>query len=316
MMFGDYAWQHANRVWLKERLPGLNHTLMGFALYENSEGLLGKTPGWNFVDWVPEWKMPGEEGGIPPDGNSERPNAELNLQYLHALHSAVVAEEAVGNRDLADYWRTKERRLAAAIKKAFWVRERALFASETARQKFSEHAQCLALLADVVTGEEAERCFKALVESPDLARGTIYYKHYLFSTYFKFGRADLFFRNLDFWRNCREWGLSTILENPWPDSRSDCHGWGAHPLWHLHTGVAGVQSAAPWYETCLVAPQPAHLKFIRSKTPTPKGNVALDLRFEGGRAIGTVTLPDGLTGAFRWRGAESPLKSGVNAIGR
>ena len=161
-------------------------------------------------------------------------------------------------------------RLKAAIRRAFWCGDRALFASNVAKTEFSEHSQCLALLADVVTGEDAERCFKALVETPGLVRGTIYYKHYLFSTYFKFHRADLFFGNLGFWRNCIGWNLSTILETPEINSRSDCHGWGSHPLWHLHTGVAGVKSAAPFYEKVLVEPQPAHLKRIRSTTPTPR----------------------------------------------
>ena len=50
MMFGDYAWNHANRDWLKARLPGLNHTLMGMEDFLNADRLLGKTPGWNFVD--------------------------------------------------------------------------------------------------------------------------------------------------------------------------------------------------------------------------------------------------------------------------
>ena len=39
--------------------------------------------------------MKGEEGGIPPDGNSSRPNAEINLQYLHAIRSAARAEDFV-----------------------------------------------------------------------------------------------------------------------------------------------------------------------------------------------------------------------------
>lgn len=314
MMLGDYAWQHTNVDWLKARLPGLNHTLMGLETYANAEGLLGKTPGWNFVDWVPEWNMKGEEGGIPPDGNSSRPNAEINLQYLHAIRSAACAEEAVGERELAAYWRTKERRLAAAIRTAFWCPDRALFASNVSKTKFSEHAQCLALLADVVTGDEAARCFAALVEAPDLARGTIYYKHYLYSTYFKFGRADLFFKNLGFWKDCLDWNLSTVLETPETTSRSDCHGWGSHPLWHLHTGVAGVRSAAPWYGKVLVAPQPAHLRRIQSVTPTPRGDVHLDLRFADGRADGSVTLPPELTGDFEWNGTRKPLKSGRNAI--
>ena len=305
MMFGDYAWNHTNREWLKARLPGLNHTLMGLELFLNGDGLLGKTPGWNFVDWVPSW-----HGGVPPDGDDEKPNAEMNFQYLHAILSAVIAEEAVGNAALATYWRTRAETLKAALRKTFWCEDRALFSSDVAKTKFSEHSQCLALLADVVTGEEAERCFKALVETPDLARGTIYYKHYLFATYFKFHRADLFFSNLGFWRDCLDWHLSTILETPDINSRSDCHGWGSHPLWHLHTGVAGVKSAAPFYGKVLVEPQPAHMKHIRSSTPTPKGDVKLDLAFDGEAVSGTVVMPEGLSGVFRWKGREMPLAAG------
>ena len=314
MMYGDYVWQHANRAWLKARLPGLNHTLMGIATYENAEGLLVRTPGCRFIDWVPGWRLPGGQGCVPPDGNTERPNAEINLQYLQAIRSAAIAEEAVGERGLADYWRTKEMRLSAAIRKAFWDSGRGLFASEVSHREFSEHAQCLALLADVVTGEEAARCFQSLTEAADLARCTVYYQHYLFETFFKFGRADLFFKNLAFWKDCCSWGLSTVLEHSRLDSRSDCHGWGSHPLWHLHTGVAGVRSAAPWFEKVLVAPQPAHLREIRSSTPTPKGDVVLDLRFDGGRVAGTVMLPEGLDGVFRWKNNGMQLKPGINII--
>ena len=309
MMFGDYAWNHTNRHWLKARLPGLNHTLMGMEDFLNAEGLLGKTPGWNFIDWVPSWP-----GGVPPDGDAESPNAEMNLQYLHAILSAAIAEEAMGDVTLAAHWRARAERLKAAIRKTFWCADKALFASDVGKTAFSEHSQCLALLADVVTGEDAARCFKALVETPDLARGTIYYKHYLFTTFFRFRRPDLFFANLGFWKDCLDWNLSTILEVPNINSRSDCHGWGSHPLWHLHTGVAGVRSAAPFYAKVLVEPQPAHLKCIRSVTPTPKGDVKLDLSFDGGKVSGTVTLPDGLPGVFRWNGADQPLSSGRNAI--
>ena len=315
MMHGDYAWQHTNREWLRARLPGMNHTLMGFEAFAREDGLLVGTPGWNFVDWVQRWKVvSGDEGGVPPDADKGRPNAEINLQYLMALQNAVKAERALGEETLAAHWQARAERLMAAIRATFWTPEKNLFASDAAHANFSEHAQCLALLCDVLDGDAAQRCFDALVTAPDLDRGTIYYKHYLFETFFRFGRSDLFFKNLGFWKDCADWGLATVLENPWIDSRSDCHGWGSHPLWHLHTSVAGVRSAAPWYGKVRVAPQPAHLKFIRSLTPTPKGDVRLDLRFEDGRARGTVTLPPGLDGDFEWRGARTLLKSGVNEI--
>ena len=308
-MFGDYAWNHTNVGWLKAKLPGLNHTLMGLGEFAREDGLLGKTPGWNFVDWVSSWK-----NGVPPDGDSESPNAEMNLQYLHAMLSAAISADAVGDEALAAYWRSRAELLKAAIKATFWCADKALFASNLAKTNFSEHSQSLALLADVVTGEEAARCFKALVETPDLARGTIYYKHYLFATFFKFHRPDLFFANLGFWKDCLDWNLSTILETPGINSRSDCHGWGSHPLWHLHTGVAGVRSAAPFYGKVIVEPQPAHLKSICSVTPTPKGDVVLDLAFDGDKVSGTVTMPEGLSGDFLWRGKSQALNAGRNVV--
>ncbi len=316
MMLGDLAWNHDDEATLRARFPGLCHTLMGMEAFVNADGLLGRTPGWNFVDWVDEWP-----NGIPPDGDSDAPNAEINLQYLHALLSGVRCAEALGEEHLAAHWRERANRLGDAIRATFWCPDKALFASDAAHTVFSQHSQALALLADVVEGDEAARCFAALTDDgggrqppTPLYRGSIYYRHYLFSTYFKHHRPDLFFKGLDFWRDCLDWHCATILEIPSTDSRSDCHGWGSHPLWHLHTGVAGVRSDAPYYRRVLVEPQPAHLNEIRSSTPTPHGPVVLDLHFDGDAVAGTVSLPPGVSGSFRWHGADIPLDSGRNSV--
>ena len=325
-MLGDLAWNHDDPATVRARLPGLNQTLMGMEAFLRDDGLLGSTPGWNFVDWVSEWP-----NGVPPDGDTDRPNAEINLQYLHAILSAVRAEEAAGEDLLAEHWRRRADRLRAAIRAAFWCPDKALVASDDARTAFSQHSQALALLGGVLPPEDAARCFAALVAGAEphraaaagsgeppavfpLSRGSIYFRHYLFTTYFAFHRPDLFFAGLDFWRDCLDWHCSTILEIPDPNSRSDCHGWGSHPLWHLHTGVAGVRSAAPFYGRVLVEPQPAHLREIHSRTPTPRGEVSLDLSFEGDRASGTVRLPADLPGEFRWKGRSITLAAGANSI--
>ena len=337
MMLGDLAWNHDDPATVRARLPGLCHTLLGMEDFADADGLLGATQGWNFVDWVPEW-----DHGVPPDGDSDRPNAEINLQFLHALLSGARSAESLGQTHLAAHWRERADRLRAAIRAAFWCPEKALFASNLAHDAFSQHSQALALLADVLPDPaEARRCFDAFVarspaaakadvsgpkadsgagwsadraprtpEAP-LAAGSIYFRHYLFAAYFKFRRPDLFFSNLTFWYDCLDWHCSTILEIPDTNSRSDCHGWGSHPLWHLHTGVAGVRSAAPFYAAVEIAPQPAHLRRIASRTPTPRGDVALDLAFDGnGGVAGTAALPPGLPGVFRWAGAAVPLAPG------
>ena len=99
----------------------------------------------------------------------------------------------------------------------------------------------------------------------------------------------------------------TPLESPGANARSDCHAWGAHPIYHALAGLAGIRPAAPGYSKVEVAPSPGGLSFVRARAPHPKGCVAVDLRFGGADASGTVTLPDGVEGVFRWNGTERQI---------
>jgi hypothetical protein len=98
------------------------------------------------------------------------------------------------------------------------------------------------------------------------------------------------------------------------DTRSDCHAWGSHPLFHLHASVAGVRPTSPGFRTVRIAPLPGKLPKIVSRTPHPDGFIALDLAFEGDRCHGIVELPPGITGVFVWRGKEQKLNSATNTI--
>ena len=315
LMFRDYMMNHADVAWLKARLPGMNHTLMGLAAYEGPDGLLRNLPGWSFMEWVPAWrKIPSQGPGVAPDGEGPRPNAINNLFYLYAMCGAADVEEAVGERELAAYWRAKAERLRPAIVKAFWDDARGLVADTLQKDVYSEHSQCLAILADALSPAQRERAFKGLVEAQDLARTTVYFSHYLFDTYIKMGRSDLFLKRLDLWREYVKLHLCTPLEAPGENARSDCHAWGSHPLYHLHTGVLGVQSATPFFGKVRIAPQPADLKWIKAKTPHPQGLVETDLKFADGGVSGTVTLPGDLSGTFVWNGKELPLHPGMQSV--
>ena len=313
-MYADYVMNHSNREWLRARLPGMRNTLHGFELYEREDGIIHNLPGWSFMDWVPsgEWRK-----GWAPGSYDGGANAEMNLFYLAALQGAAKIEDAFGNSHLAAHWREKAERLKPAIVKQFFDEGRGLFASDAAKKSFAEHAQCLALLTDVFEGERAKALFERLITDKNIHRTTVYFSYYLFETYFKFGRADLFLKRLDLWKGYVKLGATTTLESPeYPghDSRSDCHAWGAHPLWFLRTGVAGIRSAAPFFEKVRVAPQPAGLKFVKAKTPCPQGIIETDLHFEGDAVRGTVTLPKGLTGVFEWRGKTRPLAPGRQEV--
>ena len=315
LMYGDYVMNHADREWLRARLPGLRKSMAGMEYYENKDGLLEDIPGWNFMDWVVGWDG---DGTAPGCRFGDGVNAELNLYWNLAMRSAALTERALGNELQAKYWEGKSEKLKQAIIKAFWDEKRGIFADTPEKKDFSEHAQALALLGDVLPKDKAETTFRHLVEDKDLKRCTVYFSYYLFETYFKFGRGDLFLKRLDLWRDYVKKGLTTTQEAPdsgkngQKESRSDCHAWGAHPIWFMQTGLAGIKSAAPFFGKVRVAPCPGGLKSLKATHPHPKGWIEVDLKFDGDKATGTVVTP--VPGTFEFGGKTVELKAGINAL--
>ena len=310
MMYGDLAKWGVDKDWLKARLPGLRHTMGALQRHENEDGLLTDLPGWPFVDWVPEWNH-----GEAPDGRTPGvANSIHSLFWVLAMQSAAATERRCGDDAQADYWLARARRTFDAVRRRFWDDGRGLFADDIAHGKWSEHAQSLAIVTGLMKESDEERVFSGLISSPDLARATVYFSHYLFEAYFRHGRGDLFLKKLDLWRDYVRLGLRTPLESPGANARSDCHAWGAHPIYHALTGLAGVRPADLDYSKVEVAPCPGGLSFVRAHAPHPKGNVTVDLRFEGTDVSGTVSLPHDVGGIFKWGGIERPLASGKNKI--
>jgi hypothetical protein len=118
------------------------------------------------------------------------------------------------------------------------------------------------------------------LKDPELKRTTIYFSFYLMETWRKFGRGDLIVERLDFWKDLVKDGLKTPVEAP-GNTRSDCHAWGSHPLFHLHASVVGVRPGSPGFRTVRIEPQPGRFPMIASRTPHPDGFIVLDLKFEG-----------------------------------
>ena len=313
-MYGDYVMNHADRDWLRARLPGLRKSMAGMELYENADGLLENLPGWQFMDWVVGWRG---DGTAPGGRFGEGVNAEANLFWSLAMKSAALTERALGHELQARYWDEKRARLNAKIVETFWCEGRGILADTPAMKDFSEHAQCLALLGDVLPEGKAKACFGHLVSDADLKRTTVYFSYYLFECYFKFGRGDLFLKRLDLWRDYVKKGLTTTQEAPdngrRVESRSDCHAWGAHPIWFMQTGLAGIRSAAPFFAKVQVAPCPGTLTELRAKHPHPRGFVEVELKFDGGKASGTVKTP--VPGTFLFGGKTVELSVGENKIG-
>ncbi len=300
LMLRDHAWWRNEPAFVKDRMKGMRCLLEEFKAHQGEHDLLPPLPGWSFVDWVP---------GLHAV-NSPGPNASVhsvvNLLFLNALHAAIDLEEHFGEEHLAAYNRGWADRLSQAILATFWCAERGMFADDPERTRYSEHAQCLALLSGDYP-EQADPCFEALITAEDLSRTTVYFSFYVLETFQRFGRGDLIMEKWDFWKEMERLGFKTPMEMPEP-SRSDCHAWGSHPLFHMHASLAGIRPADPGFKRVVIQPSPGSLRTLHSCVPHPAGTVSLEMQKQGNGWHATVSLPEGVTGTFLWGDAVYPLK--------
>lgn len=308
-MLGDYLDGHADRNWLKKQLPTLAKVMEGLNLHANAEGLLENLPGWCFVDWA-DWQGDSQTGCGAEAGKL---SAIENLQYVCALMSAEKVAQTLDEPRLAETWRMRRKRSAAAVRARFWNAARALFADDPAHSRYSEHAQALALQADVLTSDERAACVTALAHDEDLTRVSLYFAHDLFEAFGRAGRTDLILKRLDPWRGFVRDGLFTPPEKAGV-SRSLCHGWSAHPVYHLARHFAGIRSDGDFFSRVRIAPQPASLRRISCTVPHARGPIRVNFAFSDGGVSGTVSLPPELEGTFVWNGREIDLKPGVTEV--
>ncbi|MGC9397233.1 MAG: alpha-L-rhamnosidase C-terminal domain-containing protein [Anaerolineae bacterium] len=309
-MVYDYALWRDDADFVCARMPGVRAVVDAFLSYRNAEGLVEASPGWNYVDWTtdPAWQR-----GVPPDGEGGV-NGILNWHFALTLTYAAALEEWLGEPENAARMRRYSETAAQATTAVFWDEERGLFADDLAHEHFSEHAQCLALLSGLVDVVKRARVAEGLLAADDLTRTTIYFSHYLFETYRMLGRVDQFFAHLEEWFVLADLGFKTTPEQPEP-SRSDCHAWGAHPIYHSYATVLGIRPAAPGFREVVIRPALDALTAVKATLPHPQGEIAVDLtQPEPGVLRGTVSLPAGVTGKLILDDAVYPLHGGSQNI--
>lgn len=229
-----------------------------------------------------------------------------------AFRHAAELEEAFGDPVLAARNRTLADRVSGEIVARFWSNERKLLADDDTHTLYSEHAQCLALLNGVLSEQQARDCFAALIVSKELRPASIYFSHYLLETYAQHDRGDLIVERLGQWKELVEQGLTTPLEMPEP-SRSDCHGWGSHPLFHARASLLGIRPAEAGFKSVEIRPHPGPLTSLSARMPHPRGWIEGELKFdhERGTCVGFIQLPPETPGVFHWRKQTISLKPGA-----
>jgi hypothetical protein len=303
LMVDDHLQWKGDRAFARARLVGVRAQLEHL-LPLREHGLLGRLPGWSFIDWVPGW-----DNGMAP-GVRAGDSSLVNLHLVLALQAQARLERDVGDRELAARCERLAAETGAALVARWWDESRGLLADDSSRARFSEHAQCLALIAGVLDARRAQRCLDAWLAADDLWPASIYFSFYPLEALARAGRGDALVARLAFWKGLLAQGFTTPPEQPEP-SRSDCHGWGSHPLFHLHASIAGIRPLAPGLARVLVAPAPGPLTRVRSRIPHPGGGmISVDLAREGVGWRAVVELPAGIDGEFRYAGTTQALPAG------
>jgi hypothetical protein len=300
-MVHDHLMWRGNLSFVRARLPGVRAVVDAFAASLTSDDLIQSSTGWNFVDWVPGWFH-----GMPTD--AERGvNGTINFHTVYTLRLAAELERFAGEPELAARNDRLADRIAAAAN-CFFEPTRGLFAEDRARTAFSEHTQCFALLGRGIVNGKRPHVADALLRDPNLSRATIYFSHYLFEVYRELGRIDRLVDRMSVWFEQARNGNVTTSEMPEP-TRSDCHAWGAHPVFHYLATMLGIRPGAPGFATVSIQPQLGPLGFARGTMIHPRGEISVDVRATGTTLQGEVKLPKGVGGTLLVNGAKVPLPS-------
>jgi hypothetical protein len=303
----DHALWRGGENFLRARMPGVRAVLEHWLAQRGTDGLACPATGWNFTDWVPGW-----DWGIPPKGDQDA-SSILNWHLVLVLGLAAELEHWCGEPELA----ARNERLAITLARdtcaIFWNAKKGLFADDPHHKYFSQHAQCLAVLGGRLRAAQLKILRQNLTTTRNLAPASIYFSHYLLETFRNLGLESAFHQKLSAWFSLEEQGFKTPPEKPEP-SRSDCHAWGSHPLFHSYAGILGIRPASPGFQKVEIRPLPGPLREVSGRIPHPNGFIDLEYTRKQKKLKARITLPDGIHGSFQWNRQTRLLHPGSQSL--
>jgi hypothetical protein len=311
-MVHDYWLYRPDPGFVRSKLPGTRTVLDWFAGQENPDGLLHELPWWSFIDWVAEKQV------IPTyDANHE--SCVTTLEYLGALNDAADLEHNLGDPILAMRYDSLAQHVRSGLFNKCWSASRGLLADTPDQKAFSQQANILAVLYDVIPKSRQVEVLRQMlaIEPGTTPNGVLsasyYFRFYLARALDHAGMADEYLDSIGPWRKLLPLHFSTWPEVP-GNTRSDSHAWSAHPIYDFLTLVAGVQPAASGFASVRIAPHLGALPSLSASYPHPQGIIQVEYHRQGAGLNATITLPGTLTGRFALKGKAWPLHPGVNTI--
>lgn len=310
-MLHDYYMYRSDPQFIKGKLPGARQVMSFFERYQQEDGSLKDVPYWIFTDWT-EGK--GWDFGMAPVGEKGE-SSVLDFQLLWTYQLASQLENDLGLKELSRIYSDRANQLKETIQRKYWDSSRQLYADTESKDTFSQHANSLAILAGVISGDDAIALGKKLLADTTLVPASIYFKFYLHQALIKVGLGDDYLLWLDKWRENINLGLTTWAEiSEVTSARSDCHAWGSSPNIEFFRTLLGIDSAAPGFSKVIIKPHLGSIETIKGEMPHPNGMISVSYRLKKENLTAEISLPQGVSGSFVWKGKTTPLVPGKNAL--
>ncbi|WP_153801121.1 alpha-L-rhamnosidase-related protein [Foetidibacter luteolus] len=304
------CWMYRNdKAFVQQHLQGMRTVLNFFSKYQQADGALKNPPYWNFTDWC---STKGWSGGTAPIGKNGT-SSVLDLQLLWAYQLAAQLESETGMKEYAAIYNAAAGKLKQSIKANYWDAGKQLLADTQEKDVYSQHANTLAILTGLITGDDARKLADKIMTDKLLTEATIYFKYYVHLALTKAGYGNNYLQWLDIWRQNFDMGMSTWAEmSDINRSRSDCHAWGSSPNIEFFRIVLGIDSDAPGFGKVKIEPHLGQLKNAEGEMPHPNGKIKVKYQYgNDGKLKASVLLPTAVSGNFVWKGKTYPLKTGV-----
>ncbi|WP_165822361.1 alpha-L-rhamnosidase C-terminal domain-containing protein [Paenibacillus montanisoli] len=291
MMVYDHYKHFGDASLVKAYRPSMDAVLGWFENRREDSGLVGQMPDsfWSFVDWTEAWK----DNAGAPHAARKGPMTVYNLMYADALVKAAELNEWTGRKETGAEYRERAASIRDAVRRSCWSETRGLFRDGPNAEAYSQHAQMWAVLTGTVQGSEAKELTERMLGDAELAKISTAMSYYLFRTLALTGLYEKTFKLWDAWRAQVDLHLTAWVEDP-VSERSDCHAWGALPLYEFPAELLGIKPLKPGFAEIGIEPMLGPLTWAKGRASTPQGLVYVHWRWEDSRFTIEIDAPAGV----------------------
>jgi len=296
-MLEDYYEQTGDLTVPRRYRPTVDNVLDWYARHIGNMGLVGRTEYWQFTDWVEKWE--GQHG--MSFASRVGPSTSNNLSYVLALRSAARMNRLTGRNDAAAAYEADADMILENIQKHCWDDAEKLYREGPDVDEYGQHSQVLAVLTGLATDPKA--LMLRTLDKEDLLPCSFPWMFYFIRALEEVGlydRTSVFFDRLT---GFVELNATTVPERHFT-VRSECHAWGAFPLYEFTRIFLGVRPGAPGWREIIIRPHIGLAPGCQGIATTPVGDVEVNWEHTANGAIKlygsapegipcTVELPDG-----------------------